>query len=104
MFEQVYLPKSTYLIYIPVAEFLERRSKFNVKSKGEVLPVAAPTLKVKPKIIRGALSWLVACKSIKYGVTVHRQKNSLLRPHSGKGWENNSYTEIRVMHLMKLKI
>ena len=81
--------KTRCLIYVRyIAEVLKTRSnlaaKFKVqlmplaaKFKVQLMPLAAVALTVSFKLLGGAASWLVACKSNKYEVLVHSQNKSL---------------------------
>ena len=60
-----------------IAGVLKTRSNLAAKFKVQLLPLAAVALTASFKFLEGAASWLVACKSNKYEVIVHGQKNSI---------------------------
>ena len=68
---------SSWLYVTYIAGVLKTRSNLAAKSKVELLALAAVALTVSFKFLGGAASWLVACKSNKYEVIVHGQKNSI---------------------------
>ena len=70
--------KTSCCIYVRyIAGVLKRRSNLAAKSKVQLQPLAAVALTASFKFLEGAASWLVACKSNKYEVIVHGQKNSI---------------------------
>ena len=60
-----------------IADALKTRLNLAAKPKVQLLPLAAVALTASFKFLRGAASWLVACKSNKYEVIVHSQNKSL---------------------------
>ena len=60
-----------------IAGVLKTRSNLAAKSKVQLLPLAAVALTASFKFLEEAASRLVACKSDKYEVIVHGQKNSM---------------------------
>ena len=63
-------------MHICIAGGLKTRSNFAAKAKVQL---------ARFKFLGGALSWLVACKSNKYEVTVHSQNYSLHLSMGGLG-------------------
>ena len=76
--KDISIDKTSCRIYVRyIADVLKTRSNLAVKSKVQLLSLAAVALTVSFKFLGGAASWLVACKSNKYEVLVHSQNKSL---------------------------